>query len=798
MASVSNTFTEIFNVGCLDYILAHREFYERFLLEDSESQKAPVFELLRKYGNKKGKKEVVYSRVHGRGRQFAAGGLSLQSFPRVVRGGLARGLYYDLDFVNAHPTIISRMCRDRGFVPTFLSSYISDRDAVIGAIADANPDHGYASIKKAILAVIYGGLHDYKRIRNKTNWMRGFRTEVEQIHAQVKTWFPEEYELQKTLKSGQQFQNLDGSALSASVCVVEDQLLEEMLRYLRAIRAIKNTVVLTFDGAMVPIKALPTEEKLTKAIRGIEGLELFKRYNIKVKTKEFEALPLPPDSSLPSVVLDDATDRLFQSDFSDSDMAEYVLHRHPDFIFYDERLFKFNGVYWKASDISVLYTLIGALHAPLSSELENAYPAGRFPELNAKCVQGLAKLQSTRGVKNVAEYVKWHATIDASVDIWDQDAYLLCFQNGVYELKTGMFREGRKEDYVTQALPHSYEGPNDAEIAWLTLVLEKIMPIPEEREWLLRCLSTGLDGMLLPHITFLIGSGRNGKDTVINVMRALLGHDMFYDAPGSLVSEKQKTGANPEVASLDKKRTVVIAEPPRNSTLNCDIVKRLTGCDFINARGLYSGVTRKRMCSSQFILLNRMLPMDAPDNAMRDRIIVIEFKARFVSPPDMALYADTKYVHEVDTYYKSQEFIRRAAMPLLHILLSHYRKFMEDGFRLVNTCAGSLRLAAQHLRDADDFVGWFHDVYEFSGNEDDHVRLRDVFGAYKCGDLYLNLSKTERRRVTYSKFVKDISENPSLKQYHVERCQKGGKNMKNFIRMYRPRSLGGVGSEEED
>jgi parallel beta-helix repeat protein len=47
------------------------------------------------------------------GRMFAKGALSLQSFPRAIRATLAHSFYYDIDMVNAHPVILSHLCKSK-------------------------------------------------------------------------------------------------------------------------------------------------------------------------------------------------------------------------------------------------------------------------------------------------------------------------------------------------------------------------------------------------------------------------------------------------------------------------------------------------------------------------------------------------------------------------------------------------------------------------------------------------------------------------------------------------------------
>lgn len=281
----TDTYVEQFNKQALDHLLRHQKYYRTLLRRPSKKEEYDPFTLLTKYANKsKGNKVLVhYSRSHKRGRRFAKGALSMQSFPREIRGALAQGLYYDLDFVNCHPVIIRTMCAKHGFLTAFLDSYINNRDAVINEVLQLNPNLEYDDVKRGILTVIYGGHKDYNSIKRKTEWLTEFKKEIERLHKVVPTWFPEEYELQKQIKDDEF--NLEGATLSASVCVVEDKLLQIMTDFLKSKKYVKDVAVLTFDGMMIP---QIDQTKLKTAMRHIETLFGEAGYEIKLKVKDFE------------------------------------------------------------------------------------------------------------------------------------------------------------------------------------------------------------------------------------------------------------------------------------------------------------------------------------------------------------------------------------------------------------------------------------------------------------------------------------------------------------------------------
>ena len=83
-------------------------------------------------------KPTFYARRMPLGR-LTAGASSMQGMPNLLRQWLYRGLLHDLDFVNAHPTImlgLARLLRPESWtrdVPQ-LTSYVADRSVFLDAI----------------------------------------------------------------------------------------------------------------------------------------------------------------------------------------------------------------------------------------------------------------------------------------------------------------------------------------------------------------------------------------------------------------------------------------------------------------------------------------------------------------------------------------------------------------------------------------------------------------------------------------------------------------------------------------
>lgn len=305
-AMVTDRFLEVFDREAVIYMLRYKEYYKT-LLDITDPDYQP-FVLLEKYfkkagGDMKNMVAVQYDRKNGRGRRFAKGALSMQSFPRGVRGLMAKNDYWDIDFINCHPVIVEQLAKSNGIYMSSLPEYIDNREKVFQNIIDINPEvkglGGKAFVKKAILSVLYGGVTNFNKIKVKTDWMLRFEKEIAKLHRVVPQLFSNEYELQTQLK-GIKYFNLAGSTLSAVVCVEEDKCLQILLNYLKKYNLISTTCsigVLCFDGVMVYNKTFRGVPIKVSAIEdGIQTVQTQIKqdmgYPLKLKIKPFECLPM--------------------------------------------------------------------------------------------------------------------------------------------------------------------------------------------------------------------------------------------------------------------------------------------------------------------------------------------------------------------------------------------------------------------------------------------------------------------------------------------------------------------------
>jgi P4 family phage/plasmid primase-like protien len=289
----------------------------------------------------------------------------------------------------------------------------------------------------------------------------------------------------------------------------------------------------------------------------------------------------------------------------------------------------------------------------------------------------------------------------------DTNKYLLCFNNGVVDFQSKVFREGFPEDYITKTtrsnyVPYDEENPDwSRTAAELTRFMETLFPIPDLNRYMWDHLASCLIGAN-KNQTFNVyhGSGSNGKSLLADLMSATLG-DYKGTVPITLVTDVRGKigGTSDEVLKLKGVRYAVMQEPSKGVKLNEGIMKELTGGDPIQARGLYS---ESEIFEPQFKLVvctNNLFDIDSNDDGTWRRIRKCTFPSKFVDEGEH-FEDDTPYVFLKD---KSLNEKLHTFAPVFASMLVH-RAFETDG--IVLDCETVLE-ASKKYRNGQDHIAAF-------------------------------------------------------------------------------------------
>jgi phage/plasmid-associated DNA primase len=378
-------------------------------------------------------------------------------------------------------------------------------------------------------------------------------------------------------------------------------------------------------------------------------------------------------------------------------------------------------------------------------------------------------------------------------DIFDNNPNLVCFQNGTYDLENNIFRESKKEDYITKCISYDFTIISDDDPRMLKCeeFLRKVMPEDDKRDLLLTCLATSLRSITLEKFIVLTGNGRNGKDTLITYLmkNTLCESGFYYETNANVITGDSKSELNVALNNCHKKNMIVINEPASNKKIICNQVKHITGGSNVNARGLYSSVTETKINCSLFMLCNDMPLLDNPDDAMLMRLLVFKFNTTFKSKEELeemgvmseGLHEDGLYYYYVDEYYKSKEFVDECKLAMMNILLRHYSFYRLNKYIIKNNVKSVIEENKKYINNSCDFMSWFNSTYKFTENENDYIKLSDVHEEYIKSYLYENLNKADKRKNNKQWLFDKIRFSPFLRKYYCERKRFGDKFYRNIL-----------------
>jgi putative DNA primase/helicase len=169
---------------------------------------------------------------------------------------------------------------------------------------------------------------------------------------------------------------------------------------------------------------------------------------------------------------------------------------------------------------------------------------------------------------------------------FDTDNDLLGCQNGVLDLRTGQLLKA-PETVVTKRIATVYDP--EAKCPQFLKFLEVIFEGNREViNYVKRCIGYSLQGNVKEQCLFLcIGSGRNGKSTLLNAVGKLMGDYAGALPTAALMDGKNGNNNTYDIANLIGKRLVVFQEGEATNKLAEARVKLLTGGDKISARQIY-------------------------------------------------------------------------------------------------------------------------------------------------------------------------------------------------------------------
>jgi hypothetical protein len=348
--------------------------------------------------------------------------------------------------------------------------------------------------------------------------------------------------------------------------------------------------------------------------------------------------------------------------------------------------------------------------------------------------------------------------------------YLIGFNNGVidlmeckyeiveedeveYEEFNIAFRPYRYDDYMTMSCGYDYIAEDDdKKNKELGDVINSIQSNPEERDYLLQILASGLDGRAYQKIHLLNGKGGNGKGLLGGLMSVILG-DYYHQPTNAILKDVEKANTpSPDMIELKNKRYINFKELEGNIRLGA--LKNLTGDGDFKGRYLHQNPETFKITATWVAEFNNPPEIDGkPTAADYRRMVNVSFPNNFTDDEDKIGKTINGITYQKgNDYYTTTPFKDTYKIAFLELLISVYCQYRDkeiptNGIKFV--VPASVKENTNNLMDGYNI---FHTITKdlwIQGTSDKKVGLKEMWDMLSHHQDYTQL--TTRVKKQYSR-----------------------------------------------
>jgi putative DNA primase/helicase len=242
------------------------------------------------------------------------------------------------------------------------------------------------------------------------------------------------------------------------------------------------------------------------------------------------------------------------------------------------------------------------------------------------------RTENEHRLRAMVELAASEAEIELGAAALDADPWLLNVANGTLDLRSGELREHRREDLLTKLSPAAYL-PDARSQLWEAFLQRATADDRELEEFLRRSVGYSLTGLTSEEVLFFDhGPGGTGKTTFAETVKTAFGDYALTADFETFLKRRGDAGTRNDVARLAGARLVFSLEVDEGRRFAEGLLKQVTGGDTIAARFLYHESFEFRPQFKLWLAANHRPKVNAGDEAMWRRILLIPFTS--VIPED--------------------------------------------------------------------------------------------------------------------------------------------------------------------
>lgn len=253
---------------------------------------------------------------------------------------------------------------------------------------------------------------------------------------------------------------------------------------------------------------------------------------------------------------------------------------------------------------------------------EEATAVKEDPDLARQLLDHAIRSQTPSRVKAMIFLAQSDPDIQISSEALDADQMTLNCLNGVVDLRTGELQDHSRDKMMTKICPVNYN--TEAVCPLFFDFVDEIMAGDIERiAYLQKIFGYCLTGRTCEQVLFFfVGDGANGKSTLLEIFREILGDYARHTPSTTLTSHR---GIRNDIARLKGARFVSSVEIGLGAKIDEVLVKQMTGGDPVTSRFLYNEYFELNPTFKLLIAMNNDPEIRGVDHGIWRRIRLIPF-----------------------------------------------------------------------------------------------------------------------------------------------------------------------------
>jgi putative DNA primase/helicase len=232
--------------------------------------------------------------------------------------------------------------------------------------------------------------------------------------------------------------------------------------------------------------------------------------------------------------------------------------------------------------------------------------------------------ENAAAIRSMLSCAESEATVTVSAGDLDRDPWLLNCKNGTLNLRTCLLQQHRQADLITKLCPGEFD--LDATCPQFERFITRILP--GLTDYLQRVMGYALTGVVTEKACFcLFGEGNNGKTTLLELFRYILGDyaaQVMIDSLMTRRSQESNTSLA-DLADLRGARFVTTSETEEGQRLAEGKLKFLTGMSEIKTCRKYENPVTFPPTHKIFMDANHRPAVRGSDAAIWNRLKLIPF-----------------------------------------------------------------------------------------------------------------------------------------------------------------------------